>query len=192
MALVGGALVLLLVLAIGFYFLILDWDVRPFCHKQINLGMRMWVQEYEVVGDSITNAFPNVGGKSLDSLTAINEYMGRQTNWIRGYKYIPGLRESDPGDLILMYLDRPTRWTWHGRPPSIFQDKAWIVVPVDFTMSWPQRKTSGELSERISLTEFKTRLERTLDFVRTNERPNWQSVVDEHTRFLKSIEHTGQ
>lgn len=192
MSLLGGALVVVAVLAIGFYFFILDWDGRPFCHKQVYAGMSMWVKYGGEREGSETNGFPNIGGESVGSLAAINEYMGRQTNWGRTYKYIPGLRESDPGDLILMYLDQPTRWTWHGRPPTIFKDKAWIVVPVDFTMSWPQRKTSGELSERISLDEFKTRLKRTLDFVRTNERPHWRAVVAEHTKFLDSIGRAGQ
>ena len=47
----------------------------------------------------------------------------------------------------------------------------------------------GELSERVSLDEFRSRLRRTLDFVRTNERPHWQTVVAEHGKFLDSIEH---
>jgi hypothetical protein len=27
---------------------------------------------------------------------------------LANYKYVPGLKEDDPSDLILMYLDRPT------------------------------------------------------------------------------------
>jgi hypothetical protein len=47
----------------------------------------------------------------------------------------------------------------------------------------------GELSERVSLAEFRSRLQRTLDFVRTNERPNWQTIVAEHAKFLDAVEH---
>lgn len=186
MTLLGGVLVLLIGLAIGFYFIILDWEGRPFCHKQIHIGIRTWME------DTITNAFPNVIGAGSASLIAISNSMGGDMKWTKNYNYVPGLREGDPGELVLMYFAEPTRWTWHGSHPTIFKGKAWIVVPVDFTMSWPQRKISGELSERVSTDEFKTRLKRTLDFVRTNERPHWQAVVAEHKKFLDSIEHAGR
>jgi hypothetical protein len=114
--------------------------------------------------------------------------MGGHMAWATNYRYVPGLREDDPGDLVLLYLDRLTRWTWHGPPPTILKAKAWIVVPVDFTMGFRPPSGGGELSERVSLDEFRSRLRRTLDFVRTNERPHWQTIVAEHTKFLKSIE----
>jgi hypothetical protein len=44
------------------------------------------------------------------------------------------------------------------------------------------------LSERVSLDEFRSTLKRTLDFIRTNERPNWQAVVAEHSKFLNSLQ----
>jgi hypothetical protein len=50
----------------------------------------------------------------------------------------------------------------------------------------------GELSERVSLDEFRSRLKRTIDFIRTNERPNWQTIVAEQTKFLDSIDHVSQ
>lgn len=28
-------------------------------------------------------------------------------------------------------VGQPTRWAWHGPPPSMFAEKAWIIVPVD-------------------------------------------------------------
>jgi hypothetical protein len=77
---------------------------------------------------------------------------------------------------------------WHGPPPTIFKDKAWIVVPVDFKMGGRSPAGAGELSERVSFDEFQRRLRCTLDYVRTNERPNWQTIVAEHTEFLESVE----
>ena len=143
-------------------------------------------------GNSDTNAFPNATGHSADSLALIRDEMGGQMDWAQSYRYVPGLHRDDPGDLILMYLVQPTRWTWHGPPPTVFTPKAWIVVPLDFTMSGPLAAGRGELSERVSLDMFRSRLRRTLDFIRTNERPSWQTVVAEHTRFLDCIEHVDQ
>ena len=121
--------------------------------------------------------------------------MGGYMVWAKDYNYVPGLRENDPADLVLMYFNRPTRWNWHGHPPTIFKEKAWIIIPVDFDMGVnfrPHTGQGGECSERVSLDEFRSRLRRTLDFVRTNERPNWQTVVAEHSKFLESIEHVAR
>ena len=187
---IAGAFVLLVGLAFGYYHLILDWSGRPYCHKQFMLSFIQWMGDQGMDINSHTNGFPDLNGKSAESLAAIREQMGGHMSWATGYKYVPGLREDDPGDLVLMYFDRPTRWTWHGPPPpTIFKEKAWIVVPVDFAIGGRRPSGPGELSERVSLDEFRTRLRRTLDFVRTNERPNWQTVVAEHTKFLDSIEH---
>jgi hypothetical protein len=175
-------------LAFGYYFLVApDLEGRPFCHKVVNLGLRMWRDDHN------TNVFPNVHGIGRDSLAEIKEEMAGNMEWARDYRYVAGLRADDPGDLVLMYFDRPTRWTLHvERPPTRFKEKAWIVVPVDF--KWDPRGSSrprgpGEESERVSTEEFKRRLTETLDFVRTNARPDWQAVVAEHTKFLESIEH---
>lgn len=187
--LMGGVLAVLVGLAFGYNQFILDWSGRPYCHKQIMLSFMAWMDDQGMDINSHKNAFPNVIGKSAESLAVIREQMGGKMRWADGYRYVPGLREDDPGDLVLMYLDRPTRWTWHGTPPSIFKSKAWIVVPVDFAIGgrWPSGQ--GELSERVSLVEFRSRLRRTLDFVRTNERPHWQTVVAEHAKFFDSLEH---
>ncbi len=171
----------LIAAVVCWYFFVLDWQGRPFCHKQIYTAFRLWMD------DQKTNAFPNVAGSSRLSLEAIREEMGGSMKWAENYRYAAGLREDDPGDLILMYLDQPTRWTWHGSPPSRFTKKAWIVVPVDFTMGDRPRAGHGELSERISSQEFKRRLQATLEFVKTNARPNWEAVVAEHTRFLDQL-----
>jgi hypothetical protein len=175
-------LALAIVLPLSYYYFILDRQGRPYCHKQIMLSFLMWM-DYQ----KSTNAFPNIGGRSADSLEALHSEMNGMS-WAQNYHYVPGLNRDDPGDLVLMYVTQPTRWTWHGQTPTIFTEKAWILVPVDFKNSWRTNVGRGELSERISGEEFKTRLQRTLDFIRTNQRPNWQTIIAEHTKFLNSME----
>jgi hypothetical protein len=95
-----------------------------------------------------------------------------------------------------MYMPKPTRYIWHDRPQTIFEDKRWMVVPLDLMDSpgalatWIERDMTymGECSERLTLDEFRVRLKKTLDFLRQNERPNWQTVVAENEAFLKSID----
>jgi hypothetical protein len=185
-------LVLIVALPFSYSHFILDWQGRPFCHKVVESGFKMWMGDQGLDFNSNTNAFPNVDGRSWQSLAAIQKQMNG-TNWARNYRYVPGLRENDPGDLVLLYLDQPTRWTWHGPPPTIFKEKRWILVPVDFAPRPRPGSSSegGELSERVTEEEFKRRLKGTIEFVRTNERPHWQTIVAEHTRFLESIERKG-
>ncbi len=183
-----GIFAALLALPIGYYYLILDWQGRPFCHKQIMLAFKSWMGDHDKDTNRQPSDFPNINGKGADSLATIREEMGGYMDWAKVYKYVPGLREDDPGDLVLMYVDRPTRWTWHGQPPTIFKEKAWILVPVDF-VGGRHPSGPGELSERVSQDEFRSRLTHTLDFIRTNRRPNWQTIVAEHTKFLDSLDH---
>lgn len=190
----GGTLALLAGLAFGSYHFILDWQGRLYCHKQIMFAFHLWMLDQGLDSDSNTNSFPNVNGVGRDSLATIRDYMNGygDMDWAKGYRYVPGLRQNDPGDLVLLYLDRPTRWTRHGAPGTIFRKKAWMIVPVDFTIGGRSQTGVGELSERVSLTEFHRRLNRTLDFIRTNERPNWQTIVAEQTTFLNSIQHVAR
>jgi len=185
---IGGVVAILVLLAFGYHHFILDWEGRPVCDKGIMFAFYEWMDDNGRDANTHTNAFPNINGIGADSFATISNAMGSQMAGASEYRYIPGLRQDDPGDLVLVYLDRPTRWTWHEAYPTIFKKKAWMIIPVDFTMAGRQRG-GGELSERVSLTEFRNRLRRTLDFIRTNERPNWQAVVAEHTKFLDSIEH---
>ena len=188
-----GMLVVLVGLAIGYYKFVLDWDGEPYCHSLIMLG---FLNEMHPSGGEILNdaeSFPNVRGSSHDSLaTLCGGTMGDYMGWTNDYNYVPGLREGDPPDLVLMYFNRPTRWNSHVVPPTIFKDKAWILIPVDFDDGVDFRPHTGELgehSQRVSLDEFRARLRGTLDFIRTNNRPNWQAVVAEHTKFLNSVEN---
>jgi hypothetical protein len=186
-----GTLIVLIGMVAGFYCFGLDWQGRPCCHKLVMLS---FLGEMHPAGGDILHdprSFPNVNGSSLDSLATVTDSMGYRA-WTNDYNYVPGLREDDPPDLVLMYFNRPTRWNWHGAPPSIFNDKAWIVIPVDFEMGADFRSHTGQLgecSERVSLDEFRVRLRRTLDFIRTNQRPNWQVVVAEHEKFLNALGH---
>ena len=180
---------ILFVLAFGYYHFILDWEARPICHKGFMFAFYEWMSDNGRDSNTQTNEFPNINGMGADSLATISKGMGSQMAGAGDYGYVPGLRQGDPGDLVLLYLKRPTRWTWHGAPPTIFKMKAWMVVPVDFEMGVRSQAGVGELSERLSLAEFRRRLRRTLDFIRTNERPHWRAVVAEHTKFLHSIEY---
>ena len=185
----AGFLAMLIVLVVGYCGLILDWSGRPICHKQILSAFQI-----EIYGDLAngTKPYPNVKGKSRDSLASVSASFGGYMGWTNNYNYIPGLREDDPPDLVLMYFNHPTRWNWHGAPPAIFKKKAWIVIPVDFDLGAgfrPHTNELGECSERMSTDEFCKRLRGTLDFVRTNQRPNWQTVVAEHGKFLDSLEN---
>ena len=186
---VAGVVVVLVVLAFGYHHFILDWEGRPVCDKGIMFAFYEWMGDNGRDPNTHTNAFPNINGIGAGSFATISNAMGSQMAGTREYRYVPGLRQDDPGDLVLVYLDRPTRWTWHEAYPTIFKKKAWMFVPVDFTMGGRPVRGGGELSERVSLDEFRRRLTRTLDCIRTNERPNWQTIVAEHTKFLESIEH---
>jgi hypothetical protein len=187
------AAAILIGLAFGHHYLLLDRSGRPTCHKGIMLGFLTVM--HPGGGDILKDPkpFPNVRGLSQESLATIRDSMAGHMEWAKDYNCVPGLWENDPADLVLLYFNRPTRWTWHGaRPPTTCAAKAWMIIPVDFGAwlgSRPHTRNGGECSERVSLAEFRNRLSRTLDFVRTNQRPNWQTVVAEHEKFLSSIEH---
>ena len=188
---IGGTMALLVGSALGYYHFILDWHGRPICHKQITLSLSTVMHSSDGVITTEWQPFPNVRGSSQDSLATLSESMAGYMVWTNDYNYVPGLREDDPPDLVLLYFTRPTRWNWHGSPPTVFNAKAWILIPVDSAGVGfrPHTGQTGECSERVSRDEFRRRLRGTLDFIRTNERPNWQTVVAEHARFLHSIEH---
>jgi|SRR5688572_1985947 len=183
-----SVVVALVAVVIGYCAFILDWRGRPTCHKQIMGAFGKWTADNGNDPNSGTNEFPNMNGRGTDSLLTTAKQMGGYMDWVKTYNYVPGLHENDPGDLVLLYMNRSTRWTWHGKVPTVFKKKEWIVVPVDFAFGERPRSGPGELSERIPIEEFRERLKRTLDFIRTNERPNWEKVVAEHTKFLDSIE----
>ncbi len=154
---------------------------KPACHKTLQMSFVSWQQE------NSTTAFPNVAGRSHQSLQTIAAMFDDKT-WLTSYACIPGLRNDDPGDLILMYMTKPTRWTWHGeRPASAAQDR-WLVVPIDFREG-NQRTFSGEgeRSERLTDSQFLKRLEKTLSFIEDAGRPNWEDIIQEHQPMLERL-----
>jgi hypothetical protein len=184
--------VVLLVLIVGLpafvYFVIYDHQNEPFCHKAVFLGFLEYFDEQK------TDVLPNVDGRSADSIAPMLKYWGDQS-WADTYRYVPGLKKGDPGDLVLMYMPEPTRYIWHSYPQTIFAEKKWILIPLDFgwhafQMGAAEVKRDiplfGEECERVSLNELQSRLKKTLDYLRDSNRPNWQTVVAEHETFLKS------
>jgi hypothetical protein len=173
-------------LALIFYNFILDWHGRPSCHSALGLSLKVWMADKGLDPNSNTNYFPNVRGLSMDSMLSMREEMNG-TNWAQNYRYVPGLREDDPGQLVLFYVNQPTRWIWHAVPRTIFREKRWLIVPVDFAAPNRAIVAGGEHSERLTTEEFRQRLSETIEFVRTNQRTNWQTIVAEQTKFLGSV-----
>ena len=114
----------------------------------------------------------------------------------RDYNYVPGLQGDDPKDLVLLYFNKLTRWRSHVQDaPTVWTPKSWVVVPADpFAIAYGEIGTGphqvigyGEQSESLTTEQFTNRLIGTLNFLRTNNRPHWQTVVKEHTAFLQSL-----
>ncbi len=187
-----GTIAVLIGLALGCGYFIFDGKGRPLCHNQLMISFGMLMHDSGEDSTRQPKSFPNVNGIGRDSLATLRKIMpDSYMDWAEDYRYVPGLQEDDPGDLVLMYYHCPTRWTWHAGtpfPPTIFKEKMWIIVPVDFLMGTRPPSGPGEKSERVSQEEFRRRLKRTLDFVRIKERPNWQTVVAEHTKFLDAMD----
>ena len=125
-------IVIPLVLIVGLppfvYFVIYDHRNEPFCHKAVFLWFINYFDEQK------TDVLPNVEGRSADSILQmlkLSNYHGDEP-WTDTYRYVPGLKKSDPGDLVLMYMPAPTRYIYHEHPQTIFAEKKWILIPLDF------------------------------------------------------------
>lgn len=165
-------------------------ELWPTCHKQVLLAMNMTIQDSVNGSDghSGTNAYPNVAGISSNSMQVLGDVSRDLCRELQTrYQYVPGLREDDPADLVLMYLKRPTRCIWHGDFPTFFRPRKWVVVRPDFGLRSMEEPSVGELSDWIDRPEFERRLRKTLDFLKANNRPYWTNVVAEHEAFLKAI-----
>ncbi len=124
--------------------------------------------------------YPNTNGNGDASLAMISPYFG---GGLERYGYLPGLREDDHKDLVLMYLKVKTRYTWHGdTTPNIFSPKLWKVIAPD---DWDGPDPEG--GELVTTPEFKKRILKTLAFLKENQRQNWQTVTTEQMQFLDSI-----
>jgi hypothetical protein len=183
-------LAVLALLGTGFFYLILDWTGKPPCHLAAGMQFRSWLQEQG------TQTFPNVNGLSADSLTLMQTELGslESLQIANHYRYVPGLHGDDPGDLVLLYFDQPTRYTHHVSLPTVFEEKGWVIMQLDFNAGSSRRLPTlgtGEWCVRVTTAEFKRRLKETLEFLRANNRPHWQAVVAEHTAFLEGLEKKG-
>ena len=152
-------------------------DPLTLCQKMLDSGFEQWKQTNKA------NGYPNVHGDSTRSFAAAGVYMkGGGEDFNNTYGYVPGLKDDDPKDLVLMYLEKKTRRTWNGDfSGSILRKPKWMVIGPDFGFDLPE---GGNLEET---STFKTRLQKTLDFLRENKRPYWETIVKEHTEFLNSI-----
>jgi hypothetical protein len=161
----------------------------PLCHKQLLVP---------VVEDRQKNPLrelPNEMGLSDESFLAIGRVLGHDANWSKSwaakYKYIPGLRQDDPGELVVFYLAKPTRWVWHGLPPKAWDPIGWVVCPLDQMvfngLLERDRVRPGEKSETLTNEQFRERLQRTLDYLKANRRPHWEVVVKEYQATLDSL-----
>lgn len=174
-----------------YIYFVLDWQAKPLCHKQLLLGLENWLDQNRAT------IAPNVNGRSDDSFAAMSKELGDEVDrqWPTQYRYVPGLQKGDPGDLVLAYFVQPTRYQHHATQPTVFDEKSWIIIPLDFTgfcsltqgQGGREMEATGECSENVSLAVFRRRLTKTLDYLRDNERPHWETVVEEHSKFLDSI-----
>jgi hypothetical protein len=165
-----------LVLAVGALF-VLRSGARPFCHRAVDGAFQQWMLE-----TSHTNGvYPNADGVGSNSLAMIEPFFGHD---IQQYAYLPGLRSDDPKDLVLMYLKRPTHYSWHGDTAhTIFSPSRWMVVSPDIVMGG----TCPEGGVMLDTPEFKKRIQRTVAFLKERDRPHWQAVAQEQEEFLKSV-----
>ena len=169
-----------------------DSTNMPLCGKQTYIEVQNWFDREK------SSALPNIEGRSIESLARLNEGDSENTNeWNEKYQYVPGLRRGDPGDLVLMYMKKPTRWRHHAAgAPLIFEEHKWVLVPLDFTHVGDSNTKKvdrdmpdiGESFERVSLDELKARLRKTLKFLEDNNRRHWQTVVAENKAFLETTE----
>jgi len=161
-------------------------DPLNLCQKVLAGGLEQWKQE------AGTNAWPNVDGDSAKSFAQIEDrYLSPPDDhaYSSAYGYVPGLKDDDPPDLIFMYLKRKTRRTWNGdHSPTVFTRKKWMVFAPDFWSSSAPVGTYPEGGELVETSEFIRRFQKTLEFLRENNRPHWEATVAEQARFLNPLE----
>ena len=101
---------------------------RPFCHNGMIGSIDQWLIEQDNKGDHTGN-YPDVMGDSRKSMDLFSPWMAPEdvSRMHRDYAYVPGLRVSDPKDLIFMHMTVPTRFTWHGDNPSVNRKPEWLI-----------------------------------------------------------------
>ena len=163
---------------------------RPFCHNILNGALSQWVLEHRAKGD-VSGAYPNAAGASEKSMVEVAIYFpgaakGEAEKMLQEYAYLPGLRESDPGNLILMYMKQQTRYIWHGDTHASRNKLMWIVFAPGLALPFDD-EWCPEAARKLNMREFKARLQATLDYLKSNNRPYWTNAVREHAAFLNSI-----
>jgi len=124
----------------------------------------------------------------VGQLALLTSYLHEGPTALRDYRYVPGLRSDDAEGLILIYVKRPSRRTWHGDTHWFRADKRWVVLnPRMSSPSEGDARGWSECGEAICGTQFKTRLRATLDYLKSKERPSWQAAREEHLGFLSAI-----
>lgn len=163
---------------------------QPLCHKLLLTPLYGYLQTH------LGGVLPNVDGKSNASFVLLASHLGSSSDkfaqeWLQQYKYVPGLNENDPGDLVLLYMVKPTRWVHHIAPAKAWDAEGWIVCPIDLmtttNMSVQRTTRLGELSESLTEEQFRERLQKTLDFLKANQRPHWEVVIKEHQEVLDAL-----
>lgn len=163
-----------------------DLGLKPVC--QVGNALTFWVVEQANRGDT-NGAYPNVEGNSAKSMSVLAPFMSPsdRAKTLQNYAYLPGLRESDPNNLIVMYMKKQTRYMWHGDMRAYRRELKWLVFSPDTDSPFDTEEWCPEGARRLSTKEFKQRLRRTLDYLNLNDRPYWTNVVREHKDFLNSI-----
>lgn len=155
------------------------------CHRNLVASMDQWA-----MATSNGDWYPNINGSGIDSLNVLAPYIYK-IEGLRDYRYVPGLKNNDPEALILIYLNEPSRKTWHGDNRWFLRNKRWIII--NARTSSPGH-TGGddwsEVGEAITTPEFRKRLKLTLDYLEKSNRPHWQMIRQEHTAFLNSIKNS--
>ena len=163
---------------------------RPWCQKQFDSALIQWM-----MADGQTNwqhgagIYPNAAGGERESIALFAAYVKGGDRIAEDYGYVPGLRESDPQDLVLMYMKRKTRHGWHGdHSPTVFTESRWMVIAPGsvYELDSPDKCAEGGRLERTPV--FKHRLQKTLDFLQKHSRPFHAKVVQEHSVFQESVE----
>ena len=96
-------------------------------------------------------------------------------------RYIQGLRNDDPEDLIVMYVKHKTHWPTKHWFRDYEATPKWLVMGPRVSNYW------GREGGWIETSEFVRRFRKTLDFLRTNQRPHWEDTVPTHEAFLEHV-----
>lgn len=88
----------------------------------------------------------------------------------------------------MMYLLKKTRRHWNGdHSGTLLREPKWMVIGPGFTDEAGLNEGCYEGGRLIGTSEFRARLQRTMDFLKANNRTNWETAVKEQTGLLASL-----